>query len=203
MTSSLPDPESSHAAPPRAQDVIDEFSRQRPRLRRMVEARLDQRLRGRVDPSDILQDVFFDVSRRSDEFVQDPQVPCYVWLRQLTLQQISIAQRRHISAQMRDVRRERSLEQLDTASLTGRLAECLVGQVVSPSSAVNRVEQRTRVQQALTQLKPLDQEILALRHFEELSNMETASVLKMTPRAASNRYVRALVRLRRVLDDQT
>jgi RNA polymerase sigma-70 factor (ECF subfamily) len=55
------------------------------------------------------------------------------------------------------------------------------------------------LQDAINALDPLDREILALRHFEELSNDETAQVLDIKPSAASNRHIRALKRLRDVL----
>jgi RNA polymerase sigma-70 factor (ECF subfamily) len=73
--------------------------------------------------------------------------------------------------------------------------------MTSPSQAAIRHELQARLHAALDEMNPLDREILALRHFEELSNNEVARVLEITPEAASKRYLRALRRLREILDE--
>ena len=93
--------------------------------------------------------------------------------------------RHHLGTQMRDARREWSLDGFDSASVTGHLADCLAGHLTSPSSAANRLERRGLVQAALTQLEPIDQEVVVLRHFEDLTNNEVAAVLGLSTRAAS------------------
>jgi len=79
------------------------------------------------------------------------------------------------------------------------LAAQLLGRFTSVTQAVQRAEMQLILQEAINALDPIDREILALRHFEELSNDETAQVLGIKPSAASNRHVRALKRLRDVL----
>src|SRR5262249_17381709 len=130
----------------------------------------------------------------------DPAVPFYVWLRFLTVQRLHMLQRAHLGAQMRDVSQEVSLP---AAGTTFASADSMAGQFVShltsPSQAVIRRELQDRLRTALEALEPLDREVLALRHFEELGNNEAAAVLGITPEAASKRHLRALKRLRDLL----
>jgi len=79
----------------------------------------------------------------------------------------------------------------------------LVGDQSSPSQAALREERRTLLEQAIEQMDPIDREVLALRHFEELSNGEVAEILGLQPTAASNRYIRALERLKQILGAQS
>ena len=172
----------------------------RARLRATVDLRLDRRLRGRIDPSDVIQEAYLEAAERLEEFLAHPQMPFFVWLRLITLQRMAILYRRHLGTQSRDVSREVSLFDLslpDEASTV--LADQLFGRDSSPSEAAERRENRELLERALAELDPIDREVLILRHFEELTNLETAAVLDLKPTAASNRYVRALKRLQEVV----
>ena len=79
------------------------------------------------------------------------------------------------------------------------LAARLLGKDSRPSEIAVRAEIKLRLQEALNRMESLDREVLALRHFEHLTNAETARVLELTERAASKRYVRALKKLKDVL----
>ena len=176
------------------------FSENRERLRRMVDFRLDTRLRGRVSTSDILQEAYIDASKRLTHYRENPAVPFFIWLRTVTIQRLIQVHRQHIGAQARDAAREVSLGQIaGLEASTERMAE-LMGDITSPSRAAQRGEMIAQVRQALDRLEPIDREILALRHFEELSNHETAALLQINPPAASKRYVRALERLKDILE---
>jgi RNA polymerase sigma-70 factor (ECF subfamily) len=174
----------------------------RQRLRRMVALRLDQRLQGRLDASDVLQEAFLDASARLPEYVSQPAMPFFLWLRFLTGQKLLELHRQHLGTQMRDVGREVSLYRgaLPQAS-SAALAAQLVGHDTRPSEAAIRAERKLRLQEALNSLDPLDREVLALRHFEQLSNTEAAQVLGLQTSAASKRYLRALKRLKEILRD--
>jgi RNA polymerase sigma-70 factor (ECF subfamily) len=176
------------------------FARYRGRLRHMVRLRLDRRLQGRLDPSDVLQEAFLDVARRAADYAAHPDLPVFLWLRLLTAQRLLALHRQHLGAQMRDAGQEVSLYRggLPMASSVS-LAAQLLGRFTSVSEAAVRAELQVRLQTALNSLEPLDREVLALRHFEELSNTETAQVLGIRKSAASNRYVRALKRLKDIL----
>ncbi len=182
------------------QALAEAFARYRARLRRMVRLRLDRRLQGRVDPSDVLQEAYLDVAHRAPEYAANPTMPFFLWLRFLTGQRLLIVHRQHLGTKMRDAGQEVSLYHgaLPQASSVS-LAAQLLGRITSPSLAAVRAEVQLRLQEALNLMDPLDREVLALRHFEELSNNETAQVLGIQKSAASNRYIRALKRLKEVL----
>lgn len=197
-------PESDPLARARAGDpeaLGQLFLHFRDRLRKMVRLRLDRRLAGRVDPSDVLQEAFLDLSRRFPEYVANPAVPFYLWLRGLTGQRLIDLHRMHLGAQMRNASQEVSLYRggLPQAS-SEYLAEQLLGRLTSPTQAAVRAEMQIRLQEALNSMEPLDREVVVLRHFEELNNNETAEVLGIDKSAASKRYIRAIRRLKTILD---
>ncbi|MCA9148623.1 MAG: sigma-70 family RNA polymerase sigma factor [Planctomycetales bacterium] len=174
--------------------LSQQFSVYRERLERMIEFRLDARLRGRIDPEDVLQETWIDAARRLPDYLATPQVSLYVWLRQLTYQSLINIQRRHFG-QKRDPRQEFTLPQQHADATSYSIAACLLGQHTSPSEALLRQEEWDRLQSVLSSMDPTDREVLALRHFEQLGNNQVAEVLGISVTAASNRYVRALQRL--------
>ncbi len=178
------------------------FDRYRLRLRQIVRLRLDRRLYGRIDASDVLQETYLDLSRRFPEYVANPAVPFYLWLRSLLGQRLITLHRQHLGTQMRDAAQEVSLYRgaLPEAS-SQSLANQLLGRLTSPSQAATRAELQIRLQETLNRMDPLDREVLVLRHFEELSNQETAEVLGLQKSAASKRYRRALERLTAILSN--
>jgi RNA polymerase sigma-70 factor (ECF subfamily) len=176
------------------------FSRNQERLRQMVDVRLDRRLSGRLDSSDVLQEAYLEFSRSLTDYLRRPELPFYVWLRMITARRLQMLHRRHLGTQLRDAHREISLfqEALPPAS-SECLAAQLLGRYTTPSEAVMRAELQIRVQDALNRMEPIDREILVLRHFELLSNVETAHVLGLNEAAASNRFMRALKKLKKIL----
>lgn len=186
------------AGEPAAQAEL--FARYRERLRRMVRLRLDRRLQGRLDPSDVLQEAFLDFAKRAADYAANPAMDFFLWLRLLTGQRLLILHRQHLGTRMRDAALEVSLFQgaLPQAT-THSLAAQLLGHLTSPTQAAHRAELQIRLQEALNRMDPIDREIVALRHFEELSNNEAAAVLGVKKSAASNRYIRALKELREIM----
>ncbi len=182
-------------------DVLGELFRlHRPRLWRLVHFRIDRRLLGRIDPDDVLQEAFLAGSRRIESFLTEPGASLFVWLRLIVMQTLCDLHRHHVGAQIRDARRDISLEPAyDGARTSVCLAAILAGSITSPSQAVAALELTSRLEQAISSMAEIDQEIIALRHFEDMSNLETAEALGLTPQAASNRYVRALARLKQLL----
>lgn len=182
------------------QALGDLFLAYRQRLRRMVHLRMDWRLRRRVDASDVVQEAWLDYKRRFSDYCNDQPLPFYLWLRQLTAQRLIDVHRRHLGARMRSIAMEASIWSQPLPPVTSHsLASQLLGRITSASQAAQRAEDRIRVQQALDRMKPIDREVIALRHFEMLSNDESALVLGLSKTAASNRYIRAMQRLREEL----
>jgi RNA polymerase sigma-70 factor (ECF subfamily) len=186
--------------PPSAETLGALFGQHRERLRLMVRLRMDRRLQGRVDASDVLQEAYVEALERFPDFLQDRPMPFFLWLRFITEQRLQIVHRRHLGTKARDARRDVSLHQAARPLVSSEsLAAQLVGRHSSPSQAVIRAELQARLLAALEGMNPIDREILALRHFEQLTNAETAQLLGLRPDAASQRYGRALLRLKDLL----
>lgn len=176
------------------------FSRERERLWRIVHFRLAEPLRGRLGPEDVLQEAFIAASQRLSHYANSPATSPFIWLRMIMNQTLVDLHRQHLGAQMRDAAREVSLNNAPYVQATSAsVAIQLVGTFTSPSGAAARADDFSLVQTAIEQMDPIDREVLALRHFEELSNSEVAEALGIEQKAASIRYIRALRRLKEIL----
>jgi RNA polymerase sigma-70 factor (ECF subfamily) len=178
----------------------DLVARHRDRLRRMVALRLDRRLQRRIDASDVIQEAYLEAWTRLAEYLRAPTMPFFLWLRFLVGQRLVTLHRKHLGAHMRDLGVEVSLYPggLPEAS-SAALAAQLLGHDTRPSEAAIRAEMKVRLQDALNSLEPIDREVLALRHFEQLSRAEIAHLLQIRETAVSKRYIRALKRLKELL----
>lgn len=173
----------------------DLLSQQRDRLHRAVAFRLDRRLRGRVDASDIVQEACLEAHERLPAYLAKPDMPIHLWLRFLVGQRLLIVHRQHLGTAMRDAGREQSRAD----STSDGLVEHLLANAPSPSEDVARREAFAYLHEALEAMDPMDREVLTLRHFEQLSNVEVAQFLHIETSAASKRYLRALGRLQEIL----
>ena len=176
---------------------------ERDRLTRVVKFRMDARLRGRIDACDVVQEAYVEATSRFDSYAEEQKMPFFLWLRFLTMQKLCEIHRRHLGVKARDVSRELSLYNgpLPEAS-SAVLAAQLIGKLTTPSHAAVRAEMKLKLEEALNSMESVDREVVALRHFEQLSNAEAARVLGINESAASNRYVRAVKRLKKVMDAQ-
>ncbi|REJ86582.1 MAG: RNA polymerase factor sigma-70 [Planctomycetota bacterium] len=177
------------------------LERHRESLRRMIALRLDRAIRGRVDASDVVQDVMLEANRRLAEYLRDPPMPFHLWMRHLAKDRMIDLHRRH-HAQRRDVARDqplRSRPYSDRSSLD--LAGQLKDAELTPAAATIRKELAERFFDAVATLDETDREIILMRHVEHLGNGETAEALGLSPAAAGMRYLRALRRLRAILSD--
>jgi RNA polymerase sigma-70 factor, ECF subfamily len=180
--------------------LVELFQHHRDRLRRMVQLRMDWRLQSRLDASDVLQEAFLDVASRLDDYLREPKLPPFLWLRMCVGEELVNIHRRHLGTKRRDAGREISLQRRAAPEASSAaLASLLLGENTSPTQAAVRAERLMAVQQALDELEPIDREIVALRHFEQLSRVETAQVLGIREDAAAKRYIRAIQRLKGVL----
>jgi RNA polymerase sigma-70 factor (ECF subfamily) len=169
-------------------------------LRRVIGLRLDPALAGRVDASDVVQDVLLEASQRLSDYLRDPAMPFHLWLRHLARDHIIDTHRRHRVAQRRSLDREQPLA---PAALAGNssfeLAAQFLDQEPTPATVAVRHELERRLRAALEELNDDDREVIQMRHFEQLSNQDVALTLHLSEAAASMRYLRALRRLRAVL----
>ena len=151
-----------------------------------------------MGPDDVLQDGYLAAAQRIEHYRANPALSPFVWLRLVVCQTLVDVHRRHLGAQARDAGREVGLHhRCNSPSTSASLAINLVGDLTSPSRVAARAETVGQVEQAIAGMDPIDQEILALRHFEELTNSEVAEVLGIQQKAASIRYVRAVRRLKK------
>lgn len=176
------------------------FSQHHDRLWRMVNFRMDPRLHGRVDADDVLQEAWLSVVQRIDHFLADASRSIFVWFRLITSQTLIDIHRRHLGTQKRNAAMEFSINKgWSSESTSFSLSFHLLGHLTSPTQAALREELSQQLKTALSSMQGIDREVLALRHFEQLSNRETAQILGISDQAASDRYMRALGRLKGVL----
>jgi RNA polymerase sigma-70 factor (ECF subfamily) len=172
------------------------------RLTRIAAFRMDPRLRGRVDAADIVQEAFVEASEHREAYFRAPTIPLFLWLRGVVNNKLLEVHRHHLGTRMRDAKRERQLDDLHRAGDTSAaLCAHLTSGLTHASVVAVREEVRVRLAEALDGMDSTDREVLAMRHFEQLSNAEAAQVLGIQERAAAKRYLRALERLRRILSE--
>lgn len=179
--------------------VAELFSKYRDQLEQMIGFRMDPRLKGRIDPADVLQEAYLQLAKRLDEYLETPKVSFYVWMRQLTYQTLIDQHRLHFRTKRglgQEAQKKRAYNGT-TYSIVGRL----IAQNTTPGRAFEREEEKEQLHQALDSMQEVDREVLALRHFEGLPNKQVAEVLGIAITAASNRYVRAMTRLGKIMEE--
>jgi RNA polymerase sigma-70 factor (ECF subfamily) len=183
--------EGDHAA----LDIL--LARHRPDLHAFVEFHLDPRLRGRLDPSDVVQDAQLEVVRRMDDYLERRPMPFHLWVRKTAYQRLLNLRRDHLRRARRALGREVSLS--ERSSLL--LVRPLVSGGPTPSEHLEAREFAERVGRAVAEQAEADREVLLMRHAEGMSYDEIACLLEVEPAAARKRYGRALIRLQKVLAD--
>ena len=190
----------AHAGDPAARNQL--LERHRDALRRMVGLRMDPLVRRRVDASDIVQDVLVEANRRLADYLESARMPFNLWLRHLARDRLIDAHRRHRGAARRSVDREQPLVGgAGESSAELDLGALLAAREMTPAAAATHHELETRFQAAIETLDEVDREVILMRHFEQLSNQETAQALALSEPAAGMRYLRAMRRLRSLLQE--
>jgi RNA polymerase sigma-70 factor (ECF subfamily) len=184
-----------------AEAVNQLLDRHRNAVHRMVQMRLDQRIQGRVDVSDVVQEVLLEANRRLQDYLRNPTMSFHLWIRQIAQDRIIDAHRRHRASAKRSVDREHPLVAVEDERSSILLAAQLCDPQLTPAAAAAQRELARHVEQALVQLAEPDCEIIVMRHYEHLSNQEVAQALGLTEPAASMRYLRAIRRLRALLSE--
>ena len=172
------------------------LDRHRDAIRNLVAMRLDNKIQGRVDASDIVQDVMIEANRRIDRYLENPGIEFHLWLRQIAKDRIIDAHRRHRATAKRSVDREHRLQGRSVNQSTINLVQQLRDSDLTPAARATRREMADRMEKALADLSEVDRDIIIMRHYEQLSNDEVSKALDLKPAAASMRYLRALRKLR-------
>jgi RNA polymerase sigma-70 factor (ECF subfamily) len=172
------------------------FEQYRPRLRRMVDLRMDARARARFDASDVLQEAFVEAARALPKYAEkSDKMPFFLWLRLVTGDRLAKFHRRHLGTQKRDANRDARLVAEGPEASSIYLASQLAGEFTSVDHNLKQEEARQQLEAALASMDEKDREVIAMRHYEELSTEEIAIVLEMTKSGVLKRYARALRKL--------
>jgi len=174
------------------------FTRHQGYLLRLIDLRLDPRLRPRLDPADVVQEAQVEALHRLNAYLNRPALPFRLWLRQIACDRALKARRHHLGTARRALAREVPLP--EQSSLV--LARQLLAGGSTPSQQLDHRELARRVHQALAQLPEADREVMLMRHFEGLSNREVAYLLGIDRATASKRHGRAMLRLHRILFEE-
>jgi RNA polymerase sigma-70 factor (ECF subfamily) len=210
----IPDEASSLSADPQVTQVLldrvrqgDEaavdrlLERHRETLRRLIAARMDRVVQSRVDASDIVQDVMIEANRRLGDYLANPSMPFRLWLRHMARDRLIDAHRRHRMAASRSVDREVSIHESGPRDgVAPEVADQVVDRELTPAAAATWEELQRRFAAAVEKLEEADRQIVLLKHFEHLSTAEAAELLGLSKPAAGMRYLRAMRRLRVLLD---
>ena len=190
-----------HARRGDSQAIDRLLDRHRDSLRKLIGMRLDQKIMRRIDVSDVVQDVLVEASRRLQDYLENPVMAFHLWIRQIAKDRIIDAHRRHRVSAKRSIDREQALVTAgpvdqSTIELAGQLRD----PALTPAAAATQRELALHVQAAIGKLEERDREMIWMRHYEQLSNQDIAAALNLTEPAASMRYLRALKKLRKLLD---
>ncbi|MEX0824737.1 MAG: sigma-70 family RNA polymerase sigma factor [Pirellulaceae bacterium] len=173
-------------------------------VRRLVQMRLDRKVQQRVDVSDVVQEVMVEASGRLQDYLQNPAMAFHLWLRQIAWDHMIDTYRRHRVSAKRNMDREQSMAVptgFDDSAI--ELAGQLCDPAMTPQQIASQKEIAAQVETAIERLGEQDREIVMMRHYEHLSNLEIAEALQLNPPAASMRYLRAVRRLRQLLEEQS
>lgn len=174
------------------------FEINRDRLLRMVSIRMDRRLNGRVDETDVLQEAFLTLSQKIDNFADYPDMSPYVWMRLTVNDRLIALHRKHIQAGKRDARREVSMSQkANPEESSAEIAATLADSFSSVGGKAARAEVTNMIKATLDCMEEKDREIILMRIFEGMSNAEAAQALGLTANGASSRFSRAMDRLQK------
>lgn len=172
----------------------------RVRLRRMVALRLDPRLAARLDASDVVQEALAEAAKRMSDYLKRKPIAFYPWLRQIAWDKLLQMRQRHLATQKRSVRREEAVDWPLPDESINILASRFVAPGTQASERLVREELQHRIRKGLEKLPPRDREVLVLRYLEQLSLSEAVEVLGISEEAFTKRHLRAIQRLRRLLD---
>ena len=177
------------------------LDRHRLQLRKMVSLRLDARITGRVDPSDVVQETLSEAAKRLNDYLESRQIPFYPWLRQIAWEKLIQTHRRHIGSRKRSAAREAELPIHLSDESVASLSRIAVSRQESPSEQIVRAELYRRTAEALERLRPSWKELLIMKYVEQMSVADIAATLEISAGAVSMRHLRAVEALRKELNE--
>ena len=184
-----------------ARAIRNLFEQYRNRLSRMIKSRMDPRIQGRVDASDVIQETLIVASQRMDRYFQERPLPFYPWLRQIAWDKLVHLHEHHLRTAKRSAGKEQAYHGVLSDESVLHLSHLLAAHGSSPSQLVQRHERRRQVHAALEQLAEADREVLLLRYLEQLPSKDIAAIMKISEAAVNMRHMRALERMRKILGE--
>lgn len=176
------------------------MQRYRDYLQLLARLQLDHRLRGKIDPSDIVQETLAKAHAKRDQFRGRNEGELVAWLRQILANQLAAEARKFLAAGKRDAARECSLDAL--ADSTAKLEAMIAAEQSSPSERAQRHEDLLRLSAALAEL-PADQRAAVERH--HLQGWPIAAIAEELGRSESaigGLLRRALKTLRKLMNER-
>ncbi len=168
----------------------------------LARVQIGQRLQGKVDAEDLVQETFLEAHRHFPRFQGTSEGQFVRWLRQILAAKLADLLRRYLGTRGRDVRLEREIEDaFDRSSVL--LQGGLAAPQSSPSQQAARREQAVLLADALGELPDDYREVLVLRHLEELTFPEVARRMGRSLDSVEKLWMRALARLRQQLGGPT
>jgi len=155
---------------------------------------LDHRLRGKLDPSDVVQQTLLQAQRAIHDFRGGTDAEMAAWLRQILARNLTHAARDY-GRHKRDVACERSLQQAMDAS-SARLEAWLAADQSSPSQRGQRNEQILLLCQALEKLPEGQREAVQLHYWQECTLNEISRRMERSPAAVAGLLKRGIKQLR-------
>lgn len=168
-------------------------------LRNRAEGQLQQRVAGRVDASDVVQQACLDAHRGFGQFRGGEEVEFLAWLQRILDHHVAGVIRQHVLLQKRDVRREKSLDVPPGSRATPQ--DQLNADYSTPSQRAMKHEEEDRLERALAQLPRDQQEVVRLRHLQGKTLAEIAEQIGRSRAATASLLQRGLEALRRRLDN--
>jgi len=162
----------------------------------LARVQIGRRLQGKIDPADIVQEVFLDAHRQFGQFRGATEAEFSSWLRRILAGQIALLLRRFLGTKGRDIHMERELAmQIDQSSQI--MDGGLMANYSTPSQHASRREQSVLLAEALAKLPEDYREVIILRHLEALTFVEVSQRMNRTEDSVQKLWVRALASLRR------
>lgn len=174
-------------------ELSELFTRMNDNLCRMVANRIHPRLQQRLDPADIVQETYIRAMKSLDRFLESPKVHPVIWLR-LLAKNVAIEIQRKQFRDIRSPNREIVINDSQYDFFTEQLADSMPSML----SKVSAQEMSQKVEFLITSLSENDQEILEMRHKDQMSLVDIATALSISNESAKKRYQRAFARFREV-----
>lgn len=164
--------------------LLDEF---RGFLEKLADMGLRDDVRAKVGASDLVQQTLLEATQGFSDFRGESREQFTAWIKRILVRNLLNEIRKWRSTKMRTVNREITLDQPD--------APKLMGEDRTPSSLFEAREREALLREALKRLTPDQQQVIRLRHFEQLGFQDIARRMERQYSAVRMLWYRAIEKL--------